>query len=99
MKRLANILIWLVLFVTVAGPIVCMLILGWLVVDLAAEGISSRAIAFDYSTPIEGWEAWKRTQWMNAMPGLVLVEAVIGTLVFVLLVILRRLLRRFPKAG
>ena len=98
MKPAIQILMRFIWFVVLLVLILFLLFLGWLVLDLVAEGISSRAIAFDYATPREGWDAWKRTQWMNAAPELLLVEAVIVALICVLGVLLRRLFRRLPKS-
>jgi hypothetical protein len=97
MKPAIQILMRLIWFVVLLLLILFLLFLGWMVLDLVAEGISSRAIAWDSSTPSEGWDVWRRTQWMNAAPELLLVEAVIGALIFVLMIFLCRLFRRSPK--
>ncbi|MFN0077574.1 MAG: hypothetical protein ACKVY0_13975 [Prosthecobacter sp.] len=99
MKLALQILVWLIQLVVLLVLIVILLFLGWFVIELVEDGISSSAMTYEHSTPIGGWDEWRRDRWVNAAPELLLVEGVIGIFIFPLLIILRRLFRRFPKSG
>ncbi|WP_395715316.1 hypothetical protein [Prosthecobacter sp.] len=99
MKLALHILVWLLQLVVLLVLIVILLFFAWFAIELVEDGISSEAMTYEYSTPVGGWDKWRWAKWMNATPGLLLVEGFIGVLVFPLLVILRRLLYRFPKSS
>lgn len=96
MKRLIKLTAWLAHFLLLAALIALLLFAGWFAIALVEDGISSKAMTYEYSTPIGGWDAWRRSCWIDALPGLAVVEGVIAIMIFGLVFVLCRLFRRFP---
>jgi hypothetical protein len=96
MKRLIQLTVWVAQFLLLAVLIAVLSFAGWFAITLVEDGISSKAMTYEYSTPMGGWDAWRRSCWVDALPGLAVVEGVIAIMIFGLVFVLRRLFRRFP---
>jgi hypothetical protein len=96
MDKALQIAFWLLQLVITVALLTFLFGLSWFAYDLTKEGISSNGMAWDSAVPPGGWSKWRREQWLNALPGLMLVEGLLCLFIWPLLVFLRRLFGRFP---